>query len=147
VPEPSAIEVEIAIEKLKRYKSPGTDQIPAEMIKAGGSKICSEIHKLINSIWNKEELPEQWEESITVHIYYHPTYNMSIPLKFVLISSKRDPVTFIFCLIIVFLILSFLEILAEHRQQSISVEFNVAIVFALKHHVSAAYVIVLSTTA
>jgi hypothetical protein len=29
VPEPSAFEVQLAIEKLKRYKSPGTDQIPA----------------------------------------------------------------------------------------------------------------------
>jgi hypothetical protein len=32
VPEPSLVEVEIAIGKLKWYKSPGTDQIPAEMI-------------------------------------------------------------------------------------------------------------------
>jgi hypothetical protein len=63
VPEPSVFEVELDIEKLKRYKSPGTDQIPAELIKAGGSKICSEIHKLVNSIWNKEELPDQWKES------------------------------------------------------------------------------------
>jgi hypothetical protein len=31
VPEPSSSEVEIAIEKLKRYKSPGIDQIPAEV--------------------------------------------------------------------------------------------------------------------
>ena len=29
----------------------------------------SEINKLINSIWNKEELPEEWKESITVPIY------------------------------------------------------------------------------
>jgi hypothetical protein len=36
VPELSAFEVEVAIEKLKRHKSPGTDQIPAELIKAGG---------------------------------------------------------------------------------------------------------------
>ena len=36
VPEPSAIEVERATEKLKRHKSPGIDQIPAELIKAGG---------------------------------------------------------------------------------------------------------------
>jgi hypothetical protein len=50
VPEPSAFEVEMDIEKLKRYKSPGIDQIPAELIKAGGSKICSEIHNLIISI-------------------------------------------------------------------------------------------------
>jgi hypothetical protein len=69
VPEPSAFEVEMATEKLKRYKSPGIDQIPAELIKAGGSKICSEIHKLIISIWNKEELPKQWKESIIVPVY------------------------------------------------------------------------------
>jgi hypothetical protein len=69
VPGPSFFEVEMAIEKLKRYKSPGIHQIPAELIKAGGSKICPEIHKLINSIWNKEELPEQLKESVIVPVY------------------------------------------------------------------------------
>ena len=64
-----------------------------------------------------------------------------------LISSNRDLVTFIFCLIIVFLILSFLEILAERHHKSISVEFNFAVVFVFKHPVSAAYVIVLLTIA
>jgi len=68
VPEPSVFEVEMAIEKL-RHKSPGTDKIRAEMIQAGGRSIRSEIHKLINSIWNKEELSEQWKESIILPIY------------------------------------------------------------------------------
>jgi len=36
----------MAIEKLKRHKSPGFDQIPAELIKAGETTIHSEIHKL-----------------------------------------------------------------------------------------------------
>jgi hypothetical protein len=36
VPEPSISEVEVAIGKLKRYKSLGADQIPAELIQAGG---------------------------------------------------------------------------------------------------------------
>jgi hypothetical protein len=27
------------------------------------------MHKLIKSVWNKEELPEEWKESITVPIY------------------------------------------------------------------------------
>jgi len=39
------------------------------MNKAGGRTICSEIHKLINSIWNKEELSEEWKELIIVPIY------------------------------------------------------------------------------
>ena len=36
MPEPSAFEVEMAIGKLRRHKSPDIDQIPAELIKAGG---------------------------------------------------------------------------------------------------------------
>ena len=35
VPEPSALEVELAIVKLKCHKSPGIDQIPAELIREG----------------------------------------------------------------------------------------------------------------
>ena len=69
VPELNVVEVEMAIEKLKTHKSSGIDQIPAELIKAGGRTICSEIHKHINSLWNKEELPEDWKESIIVPIY------------------------------------------------------------------------------
>jgi hypothetical protein len=40
VPEPSSSEAEVAIGKLKRYKSPGVDQIPAELIQAGGGNIA-----------------------------------------------------------------------------------------------------------
>jgi hypothetical protein len=52
-----------------KHFSPGSDQIPAELIKAGGETLYSEIHRLICCIWNKEELPQQWKESITVPIY------------------------------------------------------------------------------
>jgi len=62
VPEPSAFEVQLAIEKLKSHKSPGTDQIPAELIKADSGTIHSGIHKLIISIWNMEKLPEDWKQ-------------------------------------------------------------------------------------
>jgi hypothetical protein len=47
IPEPSLVGVEVAIGKLKSYKSPGTDQIQAELIKAGGETLCSEIQRLI----------------------------------------------------------------------------------------------------
>jgi hypothetical protein len=44
--------------------------IPAELIQAGGREtLHSEIHKLIKLIWNKEELPHQWKESIVVPIH------------------------------------------------------------------------------
>jgi hypothetical protein len=39
VPGPSSLEVEIAIAKLEKYKSPGSDKIPAELIQAGGETL------------------------------------------------------------------------------------------------------------
>jgi hypothetical protein len=69
VPEPSVLEDEVAIGKLKRYKSPGVDQIPAELIQAGGETLRSEIHKLIKFIRNEEELPHQWKESTVIPIH------------------------------------------------------------------------------
>jgi hypothetical protein len=65
VPGPSRFEVEISITKLKKYKSPGSDQIPAELIQAGGEILLSAIHKLINSVWNKEEFPDRVQLSIS----------------------------------------------------------------------------------
>jgi len=58
----------MALEKLKRHKSTSIDQIPTELIKAVGKTVHFEIHNLISSVWNKEELPEQWKLSI-VPIY------------------------------------------------------------------------------
>ena len=69
MPEPSASEVELAIDKLKSHISPGTDLIPVEMMTVRGRLKHYEIHQFIISIWSKEELPEEWKESIIVHIY------------------------------------------------------------------------------
>jgi hypothetical protein len=61
VPVPSAFEVEMAIEKLKRHRSPGIDQIPEELIKMRKVvEFCYEIHRLNNAICYNGELPEQW---------------------------------------------------------------------------------------
>jgi hypothetical protein len=70
VPGPRRLEFEIAIAKLKKYKSPGNDEIPAELIQAEGEVLLlSAIHKLINSVWNKGELPGQSKQSIIVSVY------------------------------------------------------------------------------
>jgi hypothetical protein len=69
VREHSTSEVETAVEKLKIYKSPGADQILAELIQAGWEKLRSEFHNLTNLIWNEEEVPHQWKESIVVPIH------------------------------------------------------------------------------
>jgi hypothetical protein len=44
VPDPSTFEAEITVAKLKIYKSPGSGQIPAELIQARDEILCSKIH-------------------------------------------------------------------------------------------------------
>jgi hypothetical protein len=69
LPGPSRLEVETAIAKLKKYKSPGSVQIPAELIQARGEMLLSPIHKHFNLICNKEELSVHWKESITAPVH------------------------------------------------------------------------------
>jgi hypothetical protein len=100
---PSRLEDEIAIAKLKKYKSPGSDEILAELIEAGGKILLSEIHKLINSVWNKEELPDQWTWSNIVSVHkkgdktdcnnYHGLSLLSTSYKVLLniLLSKLSP--------------------------------------------------------
>jgi hypothetical protein len=66
--EASASEFELANEKSERHKSLGIDLILAELIKAGSRTILSQITSLIDSIWNKEELLEEWKDSIIATI-------------------------------------------------------------------------------
>jgi hypothetical protein len=69
VSDPSAFEVDMAIKELKKHKLLRIDQIPAVLIKASGRTFRYDIHKLVYSAWNVEELPEEQKESIIVLIY------------------------------------------------------------------------------
>jgi sorting nexin-29 len=89
--------------KLLLQLLPGSDQIPAELIQAGDEVLLSVIHKLINSVWNKEELPYQLMESIIVPIHkkgdktdcnnYHGISLLSTSYKIVLniLLSRLSP--------------------------------------------------------
>ena len=66
--EPSAFEVDLAIEKLKSHKSPSIGKNTAELFKEGCRTIRFQIHKLLGSTWNKEELPDEWKDKIIVSI-------------------------------------------------------------------------------
>jgi hypothetical protein len=64
VPEPSMSEVEVAIGKLKRYKSPGADRIPAELIQAGGQYILRYTNSL-GSFGRKKNRPTSGRDQLT----------------------------------------------------------------------------------
>jgi hypothetical protein len=96
VPESRCLEIEISIENVRRYKSLGIDQIPAELPQAGGNTLRSEIHIFFNSIWNKEELLQKWKDSIIILIYEEGdeivcsnyTRIMLLPITYKILSSS-----------------------------------------------------------
>ena len=94
VPELSVCEFEMAIEKVITNKSPGTDHIPAELMKAGGRIIRSEIHKLINLIWYKEELPEEWKKSIIIRRVIKPPPYWFVSFHILAYQHKPQHISF-----------------------------------------------------
>jgi hypothetical protein len=61
--------LKLLLQSWKKYKSPGTDEILAELIQAGGEILLSVIHKLTDFLLNKEELRDQWKEFIIVPVH------------------------------------------------------------------------------
>jgi hypothetical protein len=54
---------------LKKYKSPSSDQIPAELSPAGGETLLSATQKLVNSACSNKDMSIQWKTSIIAPIY------------------------------------------------------------------------------
>jgi hypothetical protein len=69
LPLPTYIEIDNIITNLKLKKAPGTDNIPSELMKHGGSTLKQRFYDLILLIWKKEELPTDWTEGIICPIY------------------------------------------------------------------------------
>jgi hypothetical protein len=69
VPGPSGLVVEIVIAKLRKCKSPSSYQIPAELIQGRGEILLCAIHKLVNSVWNKDEFSYQCKETINIPVH------------------------------------------------------------------------------
>ena len=61
-------EVEAAVKRLKKNKSPGIDDITGEMIQAGGDRVTDELHEICNQIWQEGRVPEEWAKSVIITI-------------------------------------------------------------------------------
>jgi hypothetical protein len=61
-------EIEAAVKRLKKNKSPGSDDITGEMIQAGGDRVAREIHEICNQIWHEGRVPEEWAKSVIITI-------------------------------------------------------------------------------
>jgi hypothetical protein len=53
--------VEMAVQKLKKHKAPGTDNMPEEIFKYGGNELVKHLHTIIKEIWLKEKMTNRLE--------------------------------------------------------------------------------------
>jgi hypothetical protein len=58
---------------MKNSRAPGEDLITAELIKHGDSMLQRRIHRLIEEVWETEQMPQAWSTALIcpIHKLYH----------------------------------------------------------------------------
>ena len=59
-------EVEAAVQSLKKGKSAGVDNIPAELFQAGGEDVITALTTICNKIWQTGEWATPWTQSLAI---------------------------------------------------------------------------------
>ena len=59
-------EVDIAVASLKKGKSAGVDNKPAELVQAGGETMIDVLTEICNRIWRTGECPTPWTQSLII---------------------------------------------------------------------------------
>ena len=59
-------EVEAAVKSLKKGKSAGVDNIPGELVQAGGEAMISALLTICNKVWQTGEWPPTWTQSLVI---------------------------------------------------------------------------------
>ena len=59
-------EMEAAVQSLKKGKSAGVDNIPAELVQAGGEDVITALTTICSKIWQTGEWPTPWTQSLVI---------------------------------------------------------------------------------
>ena len=59
-------EVQEAVKSLKKRKSPGVDNIPSELVQAGGDEMIDMLLTICNKIWQSGDWPTLWTQSLVI---------------------------------------------------------------------------------
>ena len=61
-------EVRNAITNLKNEKTPGIDNITAELLKADAEFSAKKVHELFGKVWSHETIPYDWKKGLLVKL-------------------------------------------------------------------------------
>src|SRR5207245_10184651 len=59
-------EVVEAVKRMPMNKSPGADEIIAEMTNEGGDDLIKQIHDVCNTVWKVGKVPDEWSKAMLV---------------------------------------------------------------------------------
>ena len=59
-------EVEAAVQSLKKGRSAGVDNIPAELVQTGGENVITALTAICKKIWQTGEWPTPWIQSLVI---------------------------------------------------------------------------------
>ena len=74
-------EVEAAVESLKKGKSAGVDNIPAELVQAGAKDVITALTTICNKVWQTGEWPTTWTQSLVITLPKKGNSKPHQPLK------------------------------------------------------------------
>jgi hypothetical protein len=66
---PTLAEVQLALKQMKSGKAPGSDEITADLLKAGGATTVKWLHEMFVDIWKTEEIVEDWGLAILIRLF------------------------------------------------------------------------------
>ena len=66
---PTLAEVQLAMKQMKSGKAPGTDDITADLLKAGDATVVKWLHQLFVDIWVTEGIVEDWGLAILIRLF------------------------------------------------------------------------------
>ena len=59
-------EVEAVVQSLKKGKSAGVDNIPAELVQAGGEDVITALTTICHKLWLTDDWPTPWTQSLVI---------------------------------------------------------------------------------
>ena len=66
---PTVAETVKAIKLLSSGKAPGSDAIPAEIYKAGGTPVAKKMTELFHIMWRKEAISQEFKDASIIHVF------------------------------------------------------------------------------
>jgi len=65
-PPPLKSAIEKAMNGISSNKAPGPDNVPIELMRAGGAKTLDILHRICVNVWETGDWPEEWRSSVFI---------------------------------------------------------------------------------